>query len=83
MAKRALKIGWKVEVWSWSGSLSNKWKRLLSDQGGDISVHELDPFYFSVTFVKAGAFLQKDGSTVYVADRRVSRLPPGLKVKRA
>ena len=82
MAERALRLGWKVEVWSWSNALSNKWKRLLKDRAGEISLHDLDSFYFSVTFVKAGSFVQKDGSTVYVADRVVSRLPPGLTVKR-
>lgn len=82
MARRALKLGWKVEVWSWSNCLSNNWKRLLNARAGEISLHDLDPFYFSVTFVKAGAFIQTDGSTVYVADRVVSRLPTGLKIKR-
>jgi hypothetical protein len=81
-AERALKKGWKIEVWSWKGSLSNNWKRLLKSHKSEISLHELDQFYFAVTFVKSGSFVQANGSVVYVADRVVSKLPTGLVVKR-
>jgi hypothetical protein len=78
-AERALKEGWTVEVWSWIAALSSQWKRIKDKHGSKVIIRELDPFYFSITFVKAGAYVVPGKKTTYVADRVVSRLPEGLK----
>ena len=79
-AERALKEGWVVEVWSWQSALSNQWRRLQTKYGkGRVVINILDPFYRSITFVKAGEFVTNTGKIIYVADRVVSPLPEGLK----
>jgi hypothetical protein len=47
-----------------------------------VDVHDLDPFYYSITFVKGVTFIAKDGKTLYVADRVVSKLPVGTERRR-
>lgn len=73
-ARRAIKRGWKVEVWSWQGQLSRAWQRLAAEQSC-VKVRALDPFYYSLTFVKGGSYRLPSGEMV-LADRVVSRLPP-------
>jgi hypothetical protein len=73
-AERALKRGWEVEVWSWRGQLSRNFAK-LQVQGRTVTVRELDPFYFSTTFVRAGVYRDGSGKEVHVADRVVSSLP--------
>ena len=81
-AERAIREGWTVEVWSWPDALSSHWRRLATKYPGKVDIHDLDPYYYSITFVKAGAFIRADGSTVYVADRIVSKLPAGTERRR-
>ncbi len=81
-AERAIKEGWTVEVWSWPDSLSRQWKALATKYPRQVDIHDLDPFYYSITFVKGGTFVAKDGKTVYVADRVVSKLPAGTERRR-
>ncbi len=80
-AARALKRDWCVEVWSWREQLSGTFARLQDAYPGRLRVHELDPFYYSITFVKAGVYTLP-GSTgpIHLTDRVVSPLLPGLKV---
>lgn len=73
-ARRALKRGWSVELWSWQAQLSNAWRRLAQEHSG-LKVRTLDPFYYSITFVKGGTY-HLPGGDVTLADRVVSRLPP-------
>lgn len=79
-AERALKRGWHVEVWSWQVQLSNAWKR-LGIKYHLLKVRRLDPFYYSITFVKGGTYRLKDREVV-VASRVVSPLPPLASLKR-
>ncbi len=73
-AERALKFGWNVEVWSWSGQLSNTFARMAARHGGRLTVHLLDPYYRSLTFVSAGNYTVGTTSMT-VAARVVSKLP--------
>jgi hypothetical protein len=87
-AERALKRDWCVEVWSWREQLSGTFARLGKLYPGRLHVHELDPFYYSITFVKPGTYtvprsigpVSLGNRSVVVADRVVSALPAGLKV---
>jgi hypothetical protein len=51
--KRAIKLDWDVEIWSWKSQLSGKFARLPQQRAGQLTIHELDPFYMRITFVKA------------------------------
>ncbi len=80
-AERALKRGWKVEVWSWAEQLSGVYGRLQTQYPGKLRIHELDPFYYSITFVQAGTYVPPAvAAPTPVAGRIVSSLPSGLKV---
>lgn len=80
-AERALRRGWKVEVWSWHEQLSGAYARLEPSHPDRIRIHDLDPFYYSLTFVRGGTYATSASSSpVTVAERIVSPLPTGLKV---
>ena len=71
---RALKLGWDVEVWSWGMQLSGRFAKLRSPSGASATIHVLDPYYRSITFVKGGDYQLKDGRHM-VAPRIVEPLP--------
>ncbi|MBI4314549.1 MAG: NYN domain-containing protein [Chloroflexi bacterium] len=73
-AKRALKRGWHVDVWSWKDQLSGKFDRLRGTGSGTLTVNELDNHYWYITFVRRGTYFV--GTTpVAVADRIVHAMP--------
>ena len=74
-AERALKAGWNVEVWSWSGPLTGGYRRLIAAYPGRLVVRMLDPFYFQTTFIKAGHY-QIYGSDIHVAGRPAGKFRP-------
>jgi hypothetical protein len=75
--QRALKRGWCVDVYSWKRLLSHNFLRLAKRQPDKIKVIELEKYYSSITFIREGAYRQKDGSTLHVAERIVDPLPDG------
>jgi len=72
--ERALKRGWAVEVWSWKAQLSGAYQRMTVPAGGSLQVKELDPFYRSVTFLRAGTY-GPPHAPVLVKERVVAKLP--------
>jgi hypothetical protein len=80
-AQRALKRGWRVEVWSWREGLSNAFSSLADAHPDRLRVHTLNRFYRSLTFVQADRYgpplLPK---VVNVAGRPPEILPKGIKV---
>lgn len=75
--ERALKHGWSVELWSWSSTLNSCYGELCGKYQ-NLSVKTLDPYYFSVTFLKPGTyFLVRNGKQIphAVAERIVAPLP--------
>ena len=75
--ERALKRGWKVELWSWKSTM-NRCYVALAKTYPNLSIHLLDPYYDSVTFMRGGTyFLMKNGVQVphAVVDRVVAPLP--------
>lgn len=73
-ARRALRRGWSVDVWSWEEQLTGRYRGLARANPGQVTVNTLDPFYKSITFVKAGTY-KVGNATVTLADRVVSPLP--------
>lgn len=74
--ERALKRGWKVELWSWKPTLNSCYTRMAKTYP-NLSIRLLDPHYYSVTFMKGGTYhLKRAGSRVAhtVADRVVAPL---------
>lgn len=74
-ATRALKRGWTVELWSWKASRSKKYERLQQDYPERFSLNDLDSFYYSITFAKAGTWRHADGTIIDIAGRVVKGLP--------
>ena len=72
-AERALRLGWNVEVWSWQDQLTRAYTPLALAHPGRVAIRSLDPYYFSVTFVRNGTY-RVGNSSVQVADRVVSPL---------
>lgn len=75
--ERALKRGWKVELWSWKPTINTCYKRLAAEHP-NLSIHHLDPYYDSVTFMKGGNYyLQRNGKRTphKVVNRIVAPLP--------
>jgi hypothetical protein len=54
--ERALKLGWRIEVWSWSATLSRKYLALQKKWSQQLKLIPIDPFYESVTFVQPGHY---------------------------
>lgn len=73
-AERALKHGWKVEVWSWADQLSGAFSRLAQRHNGLMTVHRLDPYYRALTFINPSTYDVK-GSKVNLGARIVGKLP--------
>ena len=74
--ERALKRGWDVVVWSWKDQLSGKFNRLKEDGvgTGTLDIRELDPYYFSITFVQEGDY-EVNETKIKVSGRVVHNLP--------
>jgi hypothetical protein len=75
--ERALKRGWKVEVWSWDKTLNSCYGVLMGKFPG-LEVKSLDAYYYSVTFLKGGMYYDwKNGVQIPhpVQERVVSPLP--------
>lgn len=73
---RALKLGWTVEVWSWTSTLNRCYRQMEGDAGGLLQVKNLDPFYPYVTFVKGGEYYKFDpdsGRAYYTIPDRIVR----------
>jgi hypothetical protein len=68
--ERALKRGWSAEVWSWRSQMSGRYNDLQNAYATTLSLFELDPYYYSVTFLKGGRY---DGTDV--GERIVSPVP--------
>jgi hypothetical protein len=81
-AARALKKGWDVEVWSWSGQLTGRYNPLCRTYVGRVIVRTLDPYYRSITFVQSGEY-NVDGISVGVTGRIASPLQAGNAATRA
>lgn len=77
-AERALKRGWTVEVWSWRDQLSKAYERMVRQGVQNLTIHALDSYYESITFVKGGEY-QVPGGTVTLNDRVVRNLPTRTK----
>ncbi|MEN6382823.1 MAG: NYN domain-containing protein [Rectinema sp.] len=59
--QRALKKGWKVEVYSASSCISKqKYKKLIDEYPRQIELIDIDPYYFSLTYVREGEYYHKD-----------------------
>lgn len=54
--RRALKRGWRIEIWSWQDQLSKKFAR-IAPTTNDVSIKVLDPYYRQITFVREGAYV--------------------------
>jgi hypothetical protein len=54
--ERAIKLGWKVEVWSWSKTLSRKYLTLSRKWPQQLKLIAFDPYYESLTFVQPGHY---------------------------
>lgn len=50
-AERAARRGWRVEVWSWRDGFSAAFARTRAHTDGLLTLHELDPYYMSITFL--------------------------------
>lgn len=70
---RALKRGWTVHVWSWKDQLSGRFARLFGHGTGRLFIHELDPWYKSITFVHGGEY-DINGVHVSIKGRIVHKL---------
>ncbi len=68
--QRALKIGWTVDVWSWSLQLSPRFRGLQEESANFAQVHLLDRHFESITFCKGGDYLI-DGVSRRVDERVV------------
>jgi hypothetical protein len=71
--ERALKRQWTVVVWSWKEQLSGKLRGLAAQHRGAFSIRDLDPFYYSVSFLQQGRY-DVNGSLVTLAGRVVHKL---------
>lgn len=75
---RAIKMGWRIEVWSWSKTLSRKYLALSKKWPKQVKLIALDPFYESVTFVQPGHYHRIAGGKREEFDlngRAASKLP--------
>lgn len=70
---RAVRLGWKVKIYSWRAQLSRKFSQVRAAHPEQIEVVYLDDFYRSITFVKGGDY-RVESKDVHIADRIVSAL---------
>lgn len=73
--ERALRRGWQVQLWSWREQLSRRFRTLVERGGGQMTIHELDLYYRSLTFIQGGTY-DVNGSTVSISGRNARSLPP-------
>ena len=79
-ARRALKSGFEVDVWSWAASRSRKYELLKQDFPDKIRIHDLDNYYNEITFVNQGTWTHSDGTSVDIAGRVVCQLSSSIGV---
>ena len=53
---RAIKLGWRVEIWSWTGVCSRKYITFSKANPKKVKLISIDPHYHAVTFVKPGNY---------------------------
>ncbi|MGA7522636.1 MAG: NYN domain-containing protein [Acidobacteriaceae bacterium] len=53
---RAIKLGWRVEIWSWTGVCSRKYITLQKANADQVKLIPIDSHYAAVTFVKPGHY---------------------------
>jgi hypothetical protein len=58
--ERAAKRGWQVEIWSWSDQLSHLLCNIAAKYPANIKIFILDEWYFSIVFIKGGAYFVND-----------------------
>ncbi|MGY2050706.1 NYN domain-containing protein [Methylobacterium sp. JK268] len=51
-ARRALRHGWKVEIWAFSDGMTGRYNGLLAEYTGNIKKIYLDDYYDNITFVQ-------------------------------
>ena len=77
--ERALRVGWNVEVWTFSANCNRCYHRMARDSAGRLQVMPLDPYYEAITFVKGGEYYNKDeqGQKTFftIPERVVAPLP--------
>uniref|UniRef100_UPI003BEF0253 NYN domain-containing protein n=1 Tax=Burkholderia arboris TaxID=488730 RepID=UPI003BEF0253 len=71
---RALTRGWTVELWSWRKPLSSRLARQAHMSGGLMTIHELDPYFLSLTSVRAGRY-RVHGKSLELKGRSAAPLP--------
>lgn len=72
-AERALKMGWDVEIWSWSLQMTSRYAAIAATYPRKVHLNSLDPYYGSVTFVKGGGY-RFQGEAIHVEERVVAPL---------
>ena len=60
-AEIAINLGWKIENWCWGMTRSKEWDNLAIRHPDKVSLHVLDPYYESVTYLEGGEYYQKAG----------------------
>ncbi|EKS9798989.1 NYN domain-containing protein [Burkholderia cepacia] len=71
---RALRLGWRVELWSWREQLSSRLVDQADLSTGRMTIRLLDPHYRAITRVKSGQFIV-GGKMVRQYAREAERLP--------
>jgi len=62
----ALERGWKVEIYSWCISLSQRFNDLKYEYSDLVTIYHLDDYYNSITFVKEGTYWDISSSGIRV-----------------
>jgi hypothetical protein len=65
---RAVKHGWKAEVWSWQSQLSKRLRDTRVRYPDKVKILKLDEWYRSIVFLKRGQY-DVNGQTVTVEGR--------------
>lgn len=71
--ERALKQGWKVEIWSWEEQLSGRYNSIEVPSHKALQINLLDNYYKKVTFIQGGTY-DISGSKVNLSGRVVHKL---------
>lgn len=66
--KRAAKLGWQVEVWSWQNQLSKRLRDTRLQYPNNVTVLKFDAWYESIVFLKGGTYIT-DGQQKTVITR--------------